>query len=189
MLRTHRKYSFKAIGTRQRAFTLVELLTVVAVLAVITLLAAPNLTSFFDSNRVSTTSNNLLASMMQAKGEAVRRGRRVMMVPNSGGWSAGWNIYVDSRASPNCAYDTSGDTLIGKEEATSGVTITSAVPASGSQYISFIGTGESREYSGCSGTDSTSLNGNIVITAGATTRRVCLSGQGRAYVTANTSCA
>ena len=53
-----------------KGFTLVELMTAIAVLGIATAIAIPSLSNFIDSNRLTGEANNLNASLVSARSEA-----------------------------------------------------------------------------------------------------------------------
>lgn len=90
-------------STRTKGFTLVELMTVIAIVAILAAIAFPSFQGSMRSNRVATTSNELLASFALARTEAIRskRGAGVCASANGtdcagGGWNDGWIVWTDS---------------------------------------------------------------------------------------------
>jgi type IV fimbrial biogenesis protein FimT len=92
-------------GSRERArgFTLVELLAVLAIVAVLAGAATPSMSALMRSVRLTTATNDLLASFAMARSEAVKRKSRVAMCKSSngvscastGGWEQGWIVFHD----------------------------------------------------------------------------------------------
>lgn len=99
-------------------------MVVLAVIAILTALAAPSFTSLIQSNAVSGSVNTFMADLRYARSEAIRRGGSVVMCrsdapeaatptcgtgsgPGGNGWVSGWLIFEDRDGSAN--YSTSGD--------------------------------------------------------------------------------
>lgn len=87
---------------RTTGFTLIELMVTVAVLAILTALALPSFQGTLRSNRIATTTNELLASISMARSEAIRstHGGGVCTSTDGkacdGDWSSGWLVWTDS---------------------------------------------------------------------------------------------
>ncbi|MEX0960430.1 MAG: GspH/FimT family pseudopilin [Burkholderiales bacterium] len=97
-----------------RGFTLIELLITLAVLAIVTTIAAPNLATWITNTRVRTAASDLYASMIYARSEATKRNENVDIIANAGGWNTGWRIEA-------------GGTVLRQQEPLSGeLTITEA---------------------------------------------------------------
>jgi type IV fimbrial biogenesis protein FimT len=94
------------------------MMVVVALVAILAAIAAPNLSDLFINNRLSTTANELLAVLNTARSEAIRRGtvvsiRRCDAVNSANGcaeassgaqdWTKGWYVFVDVDAFVNPA--------------------------------------------------------------------------------------
>lgn len=75
-------------------FTLVELMVVVAVLAVLQTLAAPAFSGLVSSMRLSTAANSLFSSLLLARSEAIKRNSRAVVCKSATGYacttSGGW---------------------------------------------------------------------------------------------------
>lgn len=100
--------------------TLVELVTVVAVLGVLTALAAPGLSGLLLDARRSAGVNALVGAVQLARSEAIRRARPVTLCPAaddshcaSGGddWSGGWLVFVPAQPARPTAFDASAELL------------------------------------------------------------------------------
>ena len=91
-------------------FTLIELMVVIAIVAILTTLATPSFTSLIQSNTMSNTVNSFLADMRFARSESIRRGGSVVMCRSNlpettqacngttgatKGWVTGWIVYHD----------------------------------------------------------------------------------------------
>jgi len=93
-------------------FTLIELMVVIAIVALMAALAAPSFKQMIQSNTVSSAVNSFMADMRFARSEAIRRGGSVVLCrsnspeaadPNCGtgsgtggnGWVTGWFVFHD----------------------------------------------------------------------------------------------
>ncbi len=91
---------------RQSAYTVIELLTTVTVLALLSGIAAPGLRALVQSNRAVSQANALTAAFYLARSEAITRGLPVSVCTSddeatcSGGddWSGGWIVFTDGVA-------------------------------------------------------------------------------------------
>lgn len=91
--------------TSATGFTLLELMVVVAVLALTVGIGFPAMGSVLDRARVANTHHLLTASLMAARASAVTRGSPVTLCPSSDGrhcrddraWELGWIMFVDPR--------------------------------------------------------------------------------------------
>ena len=101
---------------RQSGFTLIELMVTIAVLAVLLAWGLPNFQNSLRSNRVATSTNEVLASVSLARSEAIRSTRGAGICASSDGtgcngasWSDGWMVFADTNA--NGSFD-AGDTVL-----------------------------------------------------------------------------
>lgn len=94
------------------AFTLIELMVTLAVVAVLAAIAVPNMRSIIQNNRIMTQTNNLLSDVNLARSEAVKRAVNVVICTwnstatptapscnGSGNWSTGRIIWADTNNS------------------------------------------------------------------------------------------
>lgn len=78
-------------------FSLVELMVTVAVLAIVAAIAIPSFTGLINSNRLTASANEVLASLQMARSEAVRRNQTVLVCPSSNAsscTSGSWNQWI-----------------------------------------------------------------------------------------------
>ncbi|WP_215395794.1 GspH/FimT family pseudopilin [Rheinheimera oceanensis] len=85
----------------QYGFTLVELMVTVAVLAIVMAVAVPSFTNLINSNRLTAQANEMLAALILARTEAIKRNESIVFchstdgercsVPPAAGWQ-GWLV-------------------------------------------------------------------------------------------------
>lgn len=88
-------------------FTIIEAMVTIAILGIVTAIAAPSVAALMASNRLSSSANETLGAMMLARSEAFRTGRQVVVCKSSdssscsasASWADGWIVFVDDDAS------------------------------------------------------------------------------------------
>jgi type IV fimbrial biogenesis protein FimT len=78
-----------------RGFTLVELLIVMSILAILLAVAAPGLRQISSALQLRTVTYDLVADLLLARSEAIKRGAQINVSPAEAGWQAGWSITVN----------------------------------------------------------------------------------------------
>jgi type IV fimbrial biogenesis protein FimT len=76
----------------ERGFTLVEAMVVVAILAVVVGIGAPEFSRFIADQRLRATATDLVASLLVARSEAIKRNADVTLARSASGWPAGWTV-------------------------------------------------------------------------------------------------
>lgn len=82
-------------------FTLIELLVTISIMAILLTIALPSFQGSMRSNRVATTSNELLASLSLARSEAIRSTRGGGVCASADGatcgtnWNQGWMVWTE----------------------------------------------------------------------------------------------
>lgn len=104
-----------ATRRRSRGFTLLEVMVVVAIMAVLASLAAPSFTPLIERWRVRQAAEELQSTLYYARSEAIKRGGDVAIVATSGDWKNGWQVTQGS-----------GTTVLQEAAAPSKVSITLA---------------------------------------------------------------
>ena len=96
---------------KNKGVTLIELLITIAIVGIFASIALPSFSKLIENNRISTATNELVANMMLARSEALKRGDTVTMCPstdqdtcNATDPSLGWVVFLDCTDStdPNC---------------------------------------------------------------------------------------
>ncbi len=78
---------------QQRGITLLELLVTVAVLGVLTALAAPSFVDVIKSQKIKNMGTDIQLALVKARSEAVKRNRDVTLSPvTASDWTSGWTI-------------------------------------------------------------------------------------------------
>lgn len=104
---------------RMRGLTLIELMVTLSVLVILMALAAPNFQATIASSRLTSTTNDLMATLAQARSNAIRRGARVTVCKSANGtqciatgnWEQGWIMFNDDDHSVASASVDSGETI------------------------------------------------------------------------------
>jgi type IV fimbrial biogenesis protein FimT len=95
---------------REAGFTLTELMTVTAIVAILLAIGVPSYKNITTSYRMSSEVNNLLGDLMYARGEAIKEGQYVTVCVSStgttctaGGWQSGWIVFPNPTQAANPA--------------------------------------------------------------------------------------
>lgn len=108
-------------------FTLIELMTVVALASVMMMIGIPSFKSFVAGQRVKTATGEFASAATYARSEAIKRNAEVGLYAVSGGWVNGWSVKV-------------GTTPLNVQAAYSGVTMSSGVTE-----VVYLGSGRLKE--------------------------------------------
>ena len=126
-------------GGRSSGFSLVELMITIVVLAVIMAISAPSFTGVFNSNRLTSRANELVASLQMARSGALRRNAAIRVCRSEDGATCAgaigaWNSWITID---------SGDAVLRQDSVKAPVELTSDV-----HTISFRGDGVARAAGG-----------------------------------------
>ena len=85
---------FGARHPRVAGFTLVEMLTVLTVVGILAMTAAPSFSPLIASKRAEAAATDLYVALVTARGEATKRNADATLAPKTGGWQLGWAVSV-----------------------------------------------------------------------------------------------
>ncbi|HET7865083.1 MAG TPA: GspH/FimT family pseudopilin [Burkholderiaceae bacterium] len=108
---------------RDSGVTLIELMTTLAVLAILTSLAAPSLREFLIRNRSAAISNEFVATILRARNEAVNRNMCVTVCRstladsppqcNAGSnWQTGWIAFANAACDATASTPQADDVIV-----------------------------------------------------------------------------
>ena len=93
---------------RAAGFSVIELMFVVALLAVLLSIGAPALQTMVTNNRISTAAGDLMADFTFARATAINRSQRVGICVSSdqatctgSSWTQGWIVFMDANSNGN----------------------------------------------------------------------------------------
>lgn len=93
------------MNKKNHGFTLIELIVTMAVFGIVVAIAAPNMSSFLDSNRRAAQVNTFVSALNLARSEAVKRNTDITICTrndagtacdNTKAWDNGWLIFLDN---------------------------------------------------------------------------------------------
>lgn len=87
-----------AVASRVRGYSIMELMTVVAILGIMLGFGVPSFQEFVTNYRTSVQTNDLLSDLAVARSEAVKYARRAEVRAEGGDWSNGWIVWTDLNA-------------------------------------------------------------------------------------------
>lgn len=111
-----------------KGFTLIEMMMTLSIAAILITVALPSYNTFTQNSRITTQTNKIVAAIALARGEAAKRGTRVVLCrtndygdadpdcSGSGGtakdWSNGWLVFAVGTSRTTPLYDPSQDDVL-----------------------------------------------------------------------------
>ena len=153
-----------------RGFTLIELLVTIAITAILAMVAVPAFNVTIINYRLTSNTNNFVASAQLARSEAIKRNSRMTMCKSAngtsctttGGWQQGWIIFTDANT---YAVKDSGEVVVYKEGALpTGFLLTGGTNVN--NYVSFVPSGGTVQWGTltfCSQSDSSGPARQVII--------------------------
>ncbi len=164
----------------QRAFSLVELMAVLAIASILLSVGVPNLRTLMVNQQIRSATDELFGAIDLTRSSAIARGRRVQLVPaDEAGvdWRRGWIVFVDRDGNGR---PSAGDEIIRVHgPLPQGITLDTAFSGNHQPYyIAYNGAGRS-----CSLSSSQAAHyGTLSLFHGERIRRIKISMLGRARV-------
>jgi len=81
---------------RSPGFTIIELLIVVAILGILSAIAAPSFREFIVGSQIRSAASELYGSALMARSEAIKRNASIDVIPSGSGWAGGWTVKVNA---------------------------------------------------------------------------------------------
>lgn len=97
-----------------KAFTIIELMTTVAIVAIMAAIAVPGMKNLIQNNRLVGFSNDIVSSVSAARNEAIGSRQQVTIEAVSSDWAQGWRVFIDANESGS--FDT-GEEIVREIEA------------------------------------------------------------------------
>jgi type IV fimbrial biogenesis protein FimT len=96
IIRRFQPDSMHAVKAQQRnaaGFSLIELMVTLSIVAILTVIAGPSLSSLIASQRIKAVASDLYVALSKARSEALKRNANVRLYPKTANtWQAGWEI-------------------------------------------------------------------------------------------------
>ena len=122
--------TFHMANPRPMGFTLMELAVTLAVAAILFAVGIPSLSLLVADGRVRTAADNLYASLIFARSEAIKRNKIIAVCAknddgngcqNSSDWARGWIVFVDEDGD---GVNAAVSDILKRQDALPGVTLT-----------------------------------------------------------------
>lgn len=84
----------RTIRNRLRGFTLVEMMVVVALVAILGSMAVPSFRDLLINQRLAATTSDFVAALSLTRTEAMKRAQSVKLLARNQDWSNGWEVTI-----------------------------------------------------------------------------------------------
>jgi len=101
MVISRKKTLSGARATKNKGFTLVELMVGLVLMSILTGIGVPMFRSFILDQRLRATSTDLRIALVTARSESVKRNRTVELQPSDADWGTGWTIPNPTAGAPD----------------------------------------------------------------------------------------
>lgn len=104
MMRTHGSLLFRTAKPLAvaKGFTLIELMTVIAIMGILLAIAAPSFTIYFEKYRAKRAAETLAGFLVNAKSESIKRNMNVRAVFKITGGGTPWCVGLTTASTCNC---------------------------------------------------------------------------------------
>ena len=75
-----------------RGFTLVEVMFTLVILGILTAFALPEMSKFVKDQRVKAATQDVFATLLYARSEAIKRAADINVNPTATDWAGGWSV-------------------------------------------------------------------------------------------------
>jgi len=135
-------YNKQASG--QQGFTLIEMMIVIAIIAIVLSLAVPSFNEFFEKNRLKRAAEEVYSLVTKARAEGVIRSTDMSVAVNTGSWCVGYAATAgcNCTVADSCVVPVAGTDVLQVVDGSdfSGVTIAETFTGVGTTFDSVDGT-------------------------------------------------
>ena len=112
---------------RNGGFTFVEMMVVIAIVAILAGIAGPSMVDMIRTSKVRTAASDFYSALLQARSEAIKRRTTITVSPIGSTWPTGWKV----------TYGTSPVVTVAQNDPITDVAVQVNVPSSSTANITF----------------------------------------------------